>query len=1265
MTNFSTRSGLVASAVAFAAACSIAHGGLTLTNGNFESLPASDNRTDITGWYDYDAANFWEQAWLEGIDTPDDYNFSLAMAGDGNAGKPWAYQAIGTADGATTLKVTFDYGSFADATNLRNLGVTWKVYAVTGSFTPGQNVDINGASGVTLLSSGSASAMQVAPGAKVGLTTVDLDVSNAGTRQLYLRVSNFSPTTNSNGNGYLWVDQVSISANTLPPVATPLVETPIEQVQVNDAFWSPKLDQWRATTVNDVFNKFEQNGGLANFDLVASGATTGHRGENWWDGLIYETIRGAADLLRAHSDAVLEARIDGFIDRIGAAANVDSDGYINTAQQLHGPDVPVGFKWANPPTAGDTLNDNNPHTIYNAGCLVEAGLHYYRATGKVKLLKIATRQANYMTTIMGPSPKVAYIPGHAQPEEAFLRLYQFYRDHPAVKGQVGLTINEQAYLDLAKFWVETRGYTAGRVSEGAYNQDAEPVFSQQVMVGHAVRAGLLASGVAAIGSETRDPRYVETGRRWWQNLYDARSYLTGGMGAIAAHEGFGEDYELPNDGYCETCAAVTGGFFSHQMNLATGDGRYVDLLERELYNGALSGIALDGQHYFYENPLTAPGSHRRWSWAGEGFGMTPCCPPMFLKLMGALPGYIYATKDSGLYVNLYVGSQATIQTSALNLNVSQTSSYPWNGDVEITINPVTASAFTVNLHIPGWVTNPTVAINNGPVQSVTPVNQYASITRTWSPGDKIHLSLPMPIKRVKADSRVKADIGRVAITRGPVVYCFEGIDNNEGAKSILLGGGDPLEASFEPGLLGGVMTISGRSTVVRQRGGVLRKEPGRIKAIPFFTNANREPSSMDVWIADDHSSVQPVYAGVAAASYCNPGDSVAALNDGIIPVDSDDGSVPRMTWWNHKGTSEWAQITYDSPRPVAGVGVYWWDESRVTGDCRVPQSWSVQYLDAQGSWQPVQNASPRGVAMDRFNYATFDSVNTRGIRIVAQLQAGWSGGILEMLAGSSWPVPTASYTFASDTVTAINDGVLPASSGDGSISRHTYWNHTGTAEWAQITFPSAKRLNAFEIYWWDDRVSNGGCRVPASWSLSYLNGQGSWQPVQITGSYGVARDAFNTVNFAEVETTALRVQANLQAGWSGGILEMRAYEPSLDTPSAFWLADNHYEADTNMDLMIEGQGVSLLEAYALGLDPSGNVAGSMPHPSYQAGSGLSLNFWGAREDVIYGGEVSGDLKNWSPTGLILSPPDANGRRTVVVPPGAPSKFVRLRFDLAQ
>lgn len=773
-----------------------------------------------------------------------------------------------------------------------------------------------------------------------------------------------------------------------------LVPVPIRDVTIDDAFWSPKIKVWNQKTIHDVFDKFENYGGFRNFDRVAAGEKGGHQGDPWWDGLIYETIRAAGDFLSAHPDPELEKRVNGFIDRIAAAAAKDPDGYVNTAQQLNG----IGIKWTNPPAPGDLHDDNVPHTVYNAGCLVEAAVHYHRGTGDTKLLKVATRLANYMSGIMGPPPKQNIIPGHAISEESFVELYRLYRDTPGLKEKVGLPVNEQDYLALAEFWIENRGKTEGRDSKGAYNQDHKPVFEQTTLEGHAVRSVLLATGMATAAVENGRADYRKTLERWWENMVDARMYLTGGLGAIAAHEGFGHDHELPNDGYAETCAAVSGGLFSHKMNLLTADAKYVDTLERELYNGALSGVSLEGNTYFYTNPLSAGPDHRRWDWAGPGLGMTPCCPPMFLKLTGALPGYIYATRGEAVYVNLFIGSKASIKTSGLTLQ--QSTKYPWDGMVELTLTPAKPAEFPLHLRIPNWAKKPELQINGKATNDRVHVSKgYAVITRTWKPGDKIALKLPMPVERVKADPKVAANKGRVAIMRGPIVYCFEGIDHGGSNQAILLGSGDVFKPAHKPDLLGGVVELETKTTLIRHLDGRTLKEPVTAKAIPFFANQNRAATAMDVWLADDPAAVRPARDGAPSASHCHGSDTVDAINDGVVPKTSDDESIPRMTWWDHKGSGEWAQITWETPRKISNVEVYWWDERRIQRDCRVPESWSVQYLNSAGEWTPVEEASGFPTALDRFNKASFQAVETKAIRIVVQLQKGWSGGILEARAG--------------------------------------------------------------------------------------------------------------------------------------------------------------------------------------------------------------------------------------------------------------------------
>ncbi|RYX82657.1 glycoside hydrolase family 127 protein [bacterium] len=787
----------------------------------------------------------------------------------------------------------------------------------------------------------------------------------------------------------------AIAKPALAPTTTvklhPLTPVPIQKVTINDAFWSPKLTLWQATTINDTFSKFEGSGAFENFDRVAAKQTGGHKGDPWWDGLVYETITGASDFLASHPDPTLQRRIEGYVTRIAAAAAADPDGYVNTGATLNN----IGVRWSNPPKPGDDHNDNFPHTIYNAGCLVEAGIHYYRATGQTQLLQVGTRMANYMCGIMGPAPKQNIIPGHAISEQAFVTLYRLYHEQPALKAKIGLPIDENAYLKLAEFWIENRGHTEGRKGEGVYNQDDKSVFEQPTLEGHAVRSALLASGVATAAVVNKRPEYLETGKRWWDNMVEGKMYVTGGLGAIPSSEGFGPDYELPHEGYAETCAAVAGGFFSQNMNLATGDARYVDVLEKELYNGALSGVGQSGDRYFYTNYLRSGPDRRRWSWLPEAG--TPCCPPMFLKLQGGLPGYIYATDASAIYVNLYISSKAQINAGKAQVELSQTSNYPWDGTVKMEVNPQTAAQFALNLRIPAWAQGASVELNGKPVKTLKVANNYAQLDRTWKKGDTITLHLPMPIERVKSDPRVAADVGRVALMRGPLVYCLEGIDNGGSVDSLLLPTTAPIIAEHRYGLLGGVTVLKGTAQRLRGEGAATEATPIEFTAIPFYANTNREPTEMAVWIADDKAKVLPITLSREAtpsASHCFAGDSVSALNDGQTPQKSDDESIQRMTWWDHRGTQEWAQLTFKTPRTLSGTDIYWWDERRVNRQCRVPQSWKLQYLDGD-QWKDVSNPSGYGTEIDTFNHVDFTPVTTTALRVVAQLQTEWSGGILE------------------------------------------------------------------------------------------------------------------------------------------------------------------------------------------------------------------------------------------------------------------------------
>ena len=644
----------------------------------------------------------------------------------------------------------------------------------------------------------------------------------------------------------------------------------LKDVVIQDSFWSPKFRVWNTKTVYDVFDKLEgkyepdrpdlikekQSWGrtrnaFLNFDLVAQGKKdiNTHDGPPWYDGLVYETIRGASDLLIQHPDTALEHKIDGYIDRITAAQAADPDGYLNTYTTLTRPDK----RWGT--NGGD---DKWQHDIYNSGMLVEAAIHYYNATGKTKLLNVAVKLSNYIYTQMGPAPKLNVIPGHGGPEECMLKLYELFKQHPELKSKMSVPVDEDQYYSLAKFWIEERGNygeadgSHARKTDSSYNQDQMPVLQQQTIEGHAVRATLLATGVTAVAIDSKDPRYINTANNYWNNMIGKRLFITGGEGAVADGERFGADYYLPESAYLETCASIGAGFFSQKMNELEADGKYMDEFERVIYNNLLSGVSLSGDHYFYENPLIATG-HTRWAWHD-----CPCCPPMILKIVGALPQYIYAYDSNGVYVNLFIGSKANISINKnTTIALKQTTQYPWKGISVIEVNPSSANPFTVNIRIPGWaqnkenpfdlyyssVSDPVSLTVNGEPVNVAPVKGYVAITRKWKKGDKIELNLPMQPRLISPNDSVETIKGKIAIASGPVIYGFEGIDN-PALNNYTIKDNSVLQISYSPGLLNGVNVITGKASGVNN-------DQTNFTAIPFYSIGNRNQiSPYKVWIPE-------------------------------------------------------------------------------------------------------------------------------------------------------------------------------------------------------------------------------------------------------------------------------------------------------------------------------------------------------------------------------------------------------------------------------
>lgn len=625
-----------------------------------------------------------------------------------------------------------------------------------------------------------------------------------------------------------------------------------KQVMITEGFWKEQLDKIHHITVWDVLNKFEHDheaGIMKNYEWVAEGAGGEHIGPPWYDGLICETIRGISDIIAVSYDEKLDKKIEIYAEKISQAQNMDPNGYINTYTTLICPDK----RWGE--NGGSLIWQ---HETYNIGCLVEAGIHYYKATGKTKLLKCALQAADCMCSVIGETPGKNIVPAHSLAEEAMVKLYRLLKDEEALQQRLleeyGLKTEPDRYLELAKFWMDHRGVHRDRASYphymGEYAQDHCRIEEQSEAVGHAVRAALMYAGLAAVGIETGEEKYLAAAKRIWDNVEQTKLHISGGIGAVHNEERFGYQYDLPNDAYLETCAGVALAFWAGEMYRAFGESRYMDAFECALYNNVLPSLSVDGTHYFYENPLVSDGSIERWSWHG-----CPCCPPMFLKLMGSLPDYIYAYNDEMLAVNLMIGSTAQMQVGKIRVAVEQKGcTVPWNGSSCIVLHLEETALFTVAVRKPAWAAD-FKAEFRGCVYGACDENGYVTITKRFQEGDEIRISMELPSMKIEAHPYVSADTGKVALMRGPLLYCLEEADNPEGVEVIL--GAEPL-AEKEKEVCGIITVIDGRAANGRS-----------FTAIPYYLWNNRGKGKMNVWLRQEgkdgvNGSIAEEAAGYAA-----------------------------------------------------------------------------------------------------------------------------------------------------------------------------------------------------------------------------------------------------------------------------------------------------------------------------------------------------------------------------------------------------------------
>ena len=632
------------------------------------------------------------------------------------------------------------------------------------------------------------------------------------------------------------------------PLDYPVQPVPFSAVHVTGGFWTPRLETNRTVTIPYDFKKCEETGRISNFE-VAGGLKEGEfQGLRFNDSDVFKIVEGAAYSLSIHPDPALDHYLDDLIAKFAAAQ--EDDGYLYTTRTIN-PGNPVNA------SKGRWSNLRVDHELYNVGHMYEAAVAHYVATGKRSFLDVALKNADLIARVFGPGDDQLHgVPGHEEIEIGLARLYR--------------VTGERKYLDLAKYFLDQRGNRPEKELYGEYAQDHIPVVRQDAPVGHAVRAAYLYSGMADVAALTGDAEYIAALGRIWENTVNRKLYITGGIGSSHSGERFGDDYELPNaTAYNETCASIANMLWNHRMFLLHGDGKYMDVFERTLYNAFLAGVSFGGDTFFYPNPLESDGIYKFN--IGQSATRSPwfdcsCCPSNVVRFMPSIPGYAYAVRESEVYVNLYINSRTGIEVNCRSLSIEQTSDYPWDGTVTVTLAPERASEFTLRLRIPGWVRNkpvpgdlysfldhsdemPIVAVNG----TDTPIkfdSGYAVITRKWRKGDTVTLTLPMPVRRIFANQKVDADRGRIAIQRGPLIYCAEWVDNNGGVTNLILPDGASLSSEFRPGLLNGVTVVTGTVPVfVPSDGGAsVVTESREFTAIPYYAWSHRGTGEMAVWL---------------------------------------------------------------------------------------------------------------------------------------------------------------------------------------------------------------------------------------------------------------------------------------------------------------------------------------------------------------------------------------------------------------------------------
>jgi len=658
----------------------------------------------------------------------------------------------------------------------------------------------------------------------------------------------------------------------------PYTQVPFTAVKVTpESFWGQRIKAAREVTIPLAFSKCESEGRYKNFEMAAYTLQhPGHPGlqTDEWDvskfmGFsfddtdVYKTIEGASYVLQTFPDKQLEAYIDSILDIVAAAQ--EPDGYLYTARTIN-PDKPHQWAGKRRWEQEEVLS----HELYNLGHMVDAACAHYQATGSRKFLDIAIRYANCVMREVGTRrDQACVVPGHQIAEMALSRLY--------------LITGEKKYLDVARFFLDYRGKTE---IHDVYSQSHLPVVEQKEAWGHAVRAGYMYAGMADVAALTGDSTYMQAIDSIWHNIVERKYYLTGGVGARHQGEAFGADYELPNmTAYNETCAAIAQVYLNHRMFLLHGDSKYINCLERTLYNGLISGMSMDGGKFFYPNPLSSDGLYKfnadgtttRQPWFG-----CACCPSNLCRFIPSLPGYIYAVRDKDLYVNLFAANTATMQVDGKEVTLEQTTAYPWEGDIALKVTRNRTGVFTLKIRIPGWLLGQVVpsdlyryndgkkleyslAVNDEAVTLPVDAHGYVALTRKWKQGDVVRIHFDMQPRTVVAHPRVADDRGRVAVERGPLVYCAEGVDNvGLNTRDVLLRVHPSFQTVADAPIIntegdGQPFAVTKITTQVQfvtlDADGLLQTTDRQLTLIPYYAWNHRGAGQMDVWMAQSISAL--------------------------------------------------------------------------------------------------------------------------------------------------------------------------------------------------------------------------------------------------------------------------------------------------------------------------------------------------------------------------------------------------------------------------